>query len=203
LTNLLDLPEFNRQVHAAVWGPDASFLVLEGTGVTGNATQAWVKSMALSPPRRLWEIESSCDAQQVSELCCDVAGAIFVFRPKADQPMVRCEAISGRRIEHIADGCVALNSAADLFCCRYSDGAFTVHALRDERLLLRISQVETKRTSVLNVLSRDGRLLAWGNQDGTVSVCDLSEMQRRLGQIRLGWSGRGSGTNHHALAPAR
>lgn len=35
--------------------------------------------------------------------------------------------------------------------------------------------------------SPDGRLLAWPNRDGTVSVCDLAALGERLRAISLGW----------------
>lgn len=37
------------------------------------------------------------------------------------------------------------------------------------------------------VFSRDGSRPAWGNQDGTVTVCDLEEIQKRLAGLGLGW----------------
>jgi hypothetical protein len=35
--------------------------------------------------------------------------------------------------------------------------------------------------------SRDGSLLAWGNADGTVSLCDLENLRGRLNEIGMGW----------------
>jgi eukaryotic-like serine/threonine-protein kinase len=35
--------------------------------------------------------------------------------------------------------------------------------------------------------SPDGNHIVWGNQDGTVTVCDLNEVQRRLAGVGLGW----------------
>jgi hypothetical protein len=32
-----------------------------------------------------------------------------------------------------------------------------------------------------------GNLLAWGNPDGTVSVCDLEQLRERLNEVQLGW----------------
>jgi WD40 repeat protein len=42
-------------------------------------------------------------------------------------------------------------------------------------------------TSIHARFSRDGRFLAWGNGDGTVTVCDLREIRRRLADVGLGW----------------
>ena len=35
--------------------------------------------------------------------------------------------------------------------------------------------------------SPDGNYAAWGNSDGTVAVCDLPEIDRRLGEAKMGW----------------
>ncbi len=35
--------------------------------------------------------------------------------------------------------------------------------------------------------SPDGNYLVWGNHDGTVTVCDLNEVQRKLANVGLGW----------------
>jgi WD40 repeat protein len=33
----------------------------------------------------------------------------------------------------------------------------------------------------------DGRFMTWGNADGTVCVCDVEEVRRRLAEVGLGW----------------
>ena len=35
--------------------------------------------------------------------------------------------------------------------------------------------------------SRDGRLIAWSNANGTVSVCDLLHLRARLAEVGLDW----------------
>jgi serine/threonine protein kinase/WD40 repeat protein len=35
--------------------------------------------------------------------------------------------------------------------------------------------------------SDDGRLLAWGNSDGTICVCDVRAVQHKLAEVGLGW----------------
>jgi WD40 repeat protein len=41
--------------------------------------------------------------------------------------------------------------------------------------------------SYLPEFSSNDRLVAWGNTDGTVTVCDLDEMRRHLSKTGLGW----------------
>jgi hypothetical protein len=46
---------------------------------------------------------------------------------------------------------------------------------------------DAQHTPAQSEFTLDGRLVAWGSADGTVSVCDLVEVQRRLAEISLGW----------------
>jgi hypothetical protein len=47
--------------------------------------------------------------------------------------------------------------------------------------------IDMRVRSALDGFSPDGKLLAWGNADGTVSVCDLGEANRRLREVGLAW----------------
>jgi serine/threonine protein kinase/WD40 repeat protein len=58
---------------------------------------------------------------------------------------------------------------------------------RDSREALVNVPNEVGITSTVNAFSADGRLLAWGNADGTVCVCTLRELQQRLSAQGLGW----------------
>ena len=42
-------------------------------------------------------------------------------------------------------------------------------------------------TSVRAAFDPAGTHFAWGNEDGTVTVCDIPRLQRRLAEVRLGW----------------
>ena len=35
--------------------------------------------------------------------------------------------------------------------------------------------------------SPDGTRIAWGNADGSVCLCDIEEVHRRLSDVGLGW----------------
>jgi hypothetical protein len=56
---------------------------------------------------------------------------------------------------------------------------------RDAPLLL--VAINSSTFSVVTEFSPDGRHVVWGNSDGSVSVCDLDEVKRRLEKVDLGW----------------
>ncbi len=57
---------------------------------------------------------------------------------------------------------------------------------RDFPLLRIIRDVKLSGSDAIK-FSPDGNHIVWGNQDGTVTVCDLNEVQRRLAGVGLGW----------------
>jgi WD40 repeat protein len=64
---------------------------------------------------------------------------------------------------------------------------YTVHELGRDTPLLTIAADAMTISGNRSEFSRDGRIVTWCNLDGTVSVCDLVEVQRRLAEIGLGW----------------
>ena len=46
---------------------------------------------------------------------------------------------------------------------------------------------DNKGSCIRKQFSPDGSLFVWGNLDGTVNVCDIAEVRRRLTEIGLGW----------------
>lgn len=57
---------------------------------------------------------------------------------------------------------------------------------KTEPLLRIVRDIESSNLSGCG-LSPDGDTIIWGNRDGTVTVCDLNEIQRRLAGVGLDW----------------
>ena len=47
--------------------------------------------------------------------------------------------------------------------------------------------IDSRQSSIVDQFSDDGRLLAWGNADGTVLVCDIQAVRHKLAEVGLGW----------------
>jgi hypothetical protein len=53
--------------------------------------------------------------------------------------------------------------------------------------LVRIPQDDPRHDEISQFSPDDRHQVVWGNVDGTVTVCDLREIQRRLAAVGLGW----------------
>jgi WD40 repeat protein len=62
----------------------------------------------------------------------------------------------------------------------------TLYRRGDETPLVSLG-IDTLSAEGHATFSLDGTRLAWGNQDGTVTICYLAEVQRRLASIGFGW----------------
>jgi WD40 repeat protein len=185
---LMELPEFNRDVHGAVWSPDGSVIAIEGFGVQGEMTDRWVKVVHPLANSTLWTRRPEVAPEGPSMLAMDAGGAGVAFVPGPTSSMEICDPVSGHTDRTFQCPFHAFSSRTQLLCFG-SPNEEVLIAMQDGSLLLKAQFSETK-PSFLPVFSRDGNLLAWGSQDGTVSVCDLEELNRRLAEIKLDWSTR-------------
>ncbi len=76
------------------------------------------------------------------------------------------------------------------FCTEYdpilSAGSYVLRTEGRAAPLLRLPPVNIA-PPVLHGFTRDGRYLAWSHAIGTVSICDLVDVQGRLAEVKQGW----------------
>ena len=190
-TNLFELPEFNQDVRRATWAPDASFILVAGVNVKEGRTNRSLRAFSLMGRTNLWTLPKQFEPGDPTYFSLDAAGSLVAFAPGSVTAKALdyylLDAATGNTIRRLALQPEALNSSAKLLAQVTPSGVWRLHALADDALLAVIQSGETKPASSIPAFSRDGRLLAWGNEDGTVSVCDLGEMRQRLMELRLGW----------------
>ena len=186
--DLLELAEFNRQVHAAAWAHDASFVIMEGVGVDGTKTSRWIKTAFPLERRVGWSRDSLLDPNHCSYLSVDAAAKAIAYVPGPGTELTDfCEPKFGNRLRSFSFPPTAMNTTVGLSCVqRRHLGPVQFYSLQDESLLLTVAPSQDK-PSFNPVFSRDGRLLASGNEDGTITLFDLPKIQARLGTLKLGW----------------
>jgi len=93
----------------------------------------------------------------------------------------------GELVDSIAGPFHAIGPGARLLAARTANGFGYSLRRRDAATPLVTLGVDTLAEEGRPTFDRDGALLAWGNRDGTVTVCHLEEVQRRLAALGLGW----------------
>jgi WD40 repeat protein len=182
---ILELPEFNSTVRSATLATDGSFAVLGGIGEQGDVTNWMLRAVSLPGHaalwRRAWSANPGCDYGYV----LDAAERIIAFRRDPALALEFRDLASDKMEQSYPLEVAAFNSLANVMCIRPAGAPLALRALEDARLQLALPA--TEQTTLCCFFSRDGKLLALGNADGTVSVYHLPEIRQRLGSIKLGW----------------
>ncbi|MCI0622986.1 MAG: serine/threonine-protein kinase [Acidobacteria bacterium] len=182
-----EITEFNRHVFAAQASSDNRFFAVEGVGEMVGAVSRAILVIDAETGRTVWR-ESSTNKYS-SNLFFSSSGATLAYTRKHTRdgvdwwrinleaktepvrlvagPYVQPDALGPNgRIWASKTSTPQAKSAVNLF--RETDSLVTlgIYAAMDFR----------------PQFDPTGRFLAWGNQDGSVSLCDLSEIQHRLGE---------------------
>jgi WD40 repeat protein len=122
------------------------------------------------------------------------SGLLAVYLGKAGAGtycLVKCP--SGELLETLERGPIAIGPGGRLLAFNLSDSfGFALSRREGKRpaaspLHLVTLGIDLMAAEGRPTFSSDGTLLAWGNQNGTVSVCDIPEIQRRLAGLGLGF----------------
>jgi WD40 repeat protein len=181
---LMTLPEYDGGVSKAAWSPDAAFIAVDGLISTAIPTNRVIELVAPLRTAVLWTNSVRVQAGARS-FFLDAAGLLLETWLDQSQPQQVIEAISRRQLYSLRSGSIALNSAASL-CLRQAGEGWSLHSLSNGLALLHFASTGTKPTNWPD-FGREGRMIAVGNEDGSVSVCDLEEMRLHLNESKLGW----------------
>ncbi len=99
--------------------------------------------------------------------------------------LIKCP--TGELVDGIPGTFLAIGPEARLLATKASNEFGYSLRRRDEMTPLVTLGIDTWTEEGRPTFSQDGTLLAWGNRDGTVTVCHLAEVQRRLAALGLGW----------------
>jgi WD40 repeat protein len=129
-------------------------------------------------------------AQQADGCLLETTGQFLVIHPKSDVKGVYdlIKLPTGEFVDAITPGYqMAIGPDARLVATKSLSGFGHSLFRRGEATPLATLGIDTWSEEGEPTFSRDGSLLAWGNRDGSVTVCHLEEVQRRLASLGLGW----------------
>jgi WD40 repeat protein len=188
---LAEIGEFDWYFYHVTITPDGSYFAIEGDGTAAGKLRRSVRiydgptgrqvgSLPTSyPPGGGWHaLEFDPKGTRLAAALDHNSGSLGVFELPSLKP-------TGM----IPDGWNCFNVGANKWISYSpptpdSPGSLVLRDLERPGPLLRIV-LDIPRTSVR--FSPDGTRVIWGSQDGSVTVCDLVEVRRRLAGVGLGW----------------
>jgi hypothetical protein len=199
-----ELREFNLHVFHSAISPNGRYYVAEGLrGPSFEKRERIVKLYDVLTGKVRAPIRTQLSSRNDgASFRFDPTGTVLVHWSRDDPPVPILLAVPA--LTYLGEPPYRLDPGEDLtgFCCLSPGGKLwlifhlrqgrtiqstrTVHELGRDSPLLTIGVNPTPYGTGAE-FSRDGRIVAWGEADGTVSVCDLVEVQRRLAELGLGW----------------
>jgi len=183
-----EFTDFPRHVYSADLSPDGSRLAIDGLNNTGRRTTVFNLADGTS-----FDIPSQSTLDW-GGVAFDPTGKSVVAVIENSERSVLVDSATGAFLGNYDayPACLGVEGRRAAMRHRPSDDddadepglEYLVRGEVDPLIKFRVELP----TSVKARFSADGRYLAWGNPDGSVSLCDLPEVQRRLTALGLGWS---------------
>jgi len=181
---------FSRRFLRAVASRDGARFVAEGTCVTPAGPARTIKCLDSADGTEFWSISSGRTAM-VSDLVLDSAGESAAVKSDNRSAGRLVDMATGQQREIEGSFPIAMSKGEEYWVTqRSAEGTdrprgFDVYRRGEKAPFITLG---IDRAAVAApIFSPDGSKLAWPNEDGTVSICDLEQLRRKLALARLEW----------------
>jgi serine/threonine protein kinase/WD40 repeat protein len=190
---LAEISDFNQRVFHSELTRDGRSLLVEGRNGPKGAPVRLVKAFDIAGNRDLWAFQDTLPEIDAASFHFDPTGRVY-FRNDLKTRIHLLEFPSRALLETFEKGdppggILCLSPGGQLFLSGhqpdYDQSQIGLRASRQKTPSLMIAT--NTLVGSASQFSHDGRFAVWGNQDGTVTVFELAEVQRRLARFGLGW----------------
>jgi WD40 repeat protein len=181
---IAEIEDFDREFHIFA-PPYGSCFVVQGKG-PGTKLRQTFRVFDWASGNRLWSAPES-KSQDAGFDAIDPTGKALAFHygPNHDDNLLM-EIPSGKLLGSYGP-LGSLSPGAKLGTRFEGKPSYGISLLRpDEKSALVTLGIDSEVSSHPHFSPR-GKHLAWGNTDGSVTVCDIDEVRRRLTELGLGW----------------
>jgi WD40 repeat protein len=184
-----EINDFNIGAFSAELTPDGSTFVAEGLGGAVGTVSRSFKAFDGATGRELWSVPVLSRYDGTS-FHTDPGGRVLwrAERDKAGKllPLPLVDVRTGSALDHIEPAPDILGPGAIQWFSHSNDSGGTLSLMEKghDRPRLRIPAPDNAGRSAF---SPDGLHVALSHKDGTVTVLDLAEIQRRLAEFHMGW----------------
>jgi hypothetical protein len=187
-----------RGVRGAAVTPDGKIYIAEGLEAgTGPRAVAGPPTQVLNgydgrTGKRLWAVPLGRGPAAEGTLRLDPTGKVVALPCDRPGPATLVDAATGEALGSLPSAPLGLGPAASRWMSWAEDGTAVPGGItcreqgRAEPLFSLSPDVMPGPPAVIT-FSPDGHCATWGNPDGTVAACDFPELNRRLGEVGMGW----------------
>jgi WD40 repeat protein len=178
---LVEIPNFNFGVFHSAMTPDGKIVIVHGTNHWGGQGEIAYSAFDTLSGTQIWSRVSTFK----STFDLDPNGRLAVISPFANSTLI--EAGSAKSLRTSKQGWGELGpGAARWLAMRSGDQKGRSVVEEGKKSPLIDLGIELSGDGPF-VFSPDGKMVAWGGDDGTIFVCGLEEVRQRLAKIGLGW----------------
>jgi serine/threonine protein kinase/WD40 repeat protein len=183
---IAEIDTFRRHVFTTQADPQGRFFVIQG--VTGpDASDRAVAIIDSLDGSKLLHIPMQ-DTAAAALLALDPTGQLLAYRPGNESFVKLIELPGGQVVDTLPSEVLVVGPRAELWCEAKSRPPYGCALYRrgDDTPLATLG-VDASGMVLGAEFDASGTHLACGNPDGTVSLCDLQELKRRLTSFGLRW----------------
>jgi WD40 repeat protein len=186
-TPVAEIRDFNWHVFNAVATADGRRFVVEGLSGSGGRTHL-VKCFDAVTGGNLWTITSTRNGGS-GGMAADSSGRFIAFQTENSPKAALVDLSSGTVTRTLPWLPTAVSLNADLYAVAappsYHYRGCSLFNAAEETPLVTLGIDAATSNSIQ--FDSDGTRLAWGNTDGTVTICNLREIRQWLGRAGLQW----------------
>jgi WD40 repeat protein len=181
---IAEIRDFSSGIKGGNISPDGNQYYVNGLTTGLDGPMGMIKAFNGITGKELWSLPFDHNTSD-GRTTVDPNGGRFVSCYTKLHTNMLVEAASGKIIEIRED---EKTNQSEFPGQKYWRGVSTHYLYRDKSLSPLVKfDLEIKRDDLGWVFNSSQTQFAWGNEDGTVMVVDISDVQRRLAEIGLGW----------------
>ncbi len=184
------ITDFNWRVHDAAASPDGKYFVVDGASGPDGSTRS-ANTYDATTGAKLWSFPLRKPPNIGAWFVFDPTGKVLSLNDHDHDHSILLEMPTRAEIGSL-DACPrSLGPGAaiwleDTIGKTDQTHIYSIHDRKRKSPILQIA-VNSYSNSLPTPFSPDGRQLIWGNNEGSVSICELDEVRRRLAEVDLGW----------------
>jgi WD40 repeat protein/serine/threonine protein kinase len=191
-TLIKEIKDFNLHVYGATSPRDGSYFVVDGWGGSPKTRTRKITAFDGLTGKEIFSIDSALKQDTGSGVYVDPTGRYLTIvvgqTPLHEDKLLQVEMPAGKILGPVERSPRIWHPKS-----RYWFGpnevfpeSLTLVRRDDEKALVSL-RIDSKGDLPSQQFNANETHLAWGTAEGTVFVCDLAEVQRRLAALRLGW----------------